>query len=362
LSSKKLVLIITASLIVFVSTFSGAVYAEEGVSVEVEGISPIVNDDRLLAEEMAVTDALRKAVEQVLGALIDNQTNSKNYQLIQDTIKVKSSGYVSRQTVLKRWIEDGYYKVLVRAVVKRDALRQSVDALQLTLVRAGKPRLLFLIDEPKVTARIAQGMINSGFPVVDPAYVEKNGPGFKSFAQSEKKLSELASAYQAEIIVTGSISKEPAGETDGIVACRAYLSLRAVRADTGQSLVSQTFNDRGVDINQDSAFQKALLKISDRAVVFLREELGKQLVDNARTIQITLNGVNYTELQQFQRRLKATPNVSNVFLRGFSNGNALLDLETGLLADQLAEFISGWTDLNLEITGISGSKINLIHN
>jgi hypothetical protein len=205
-------------------------------------------------------------------------------------------------------------------------------------------------------------MINAGFPVVDPGHnqqLSRTGLGL-SFDGSLKAFSELASNYEVEVMIIGDISKEFIGETDGIFACRAYLRLRVVRADTGQFLVSQTLNDRGVDLNQNSAFQKAMLKVSDRAVNFLREQLGKQLVDSARIVQVTVNNVNYPELQQLHNRLKGLPNVSNVFLRNFSNKNALLDLETGLLAEQLAEIISSWTDLNIVISSISGSKISLI--
>jgi hypothetical protein len=367
LPTKKFVLLFMTILILFVSIafLSSFTYAaaEEGVTVEVEGVSPIINDDKLQAEQMAITDALRKAIEQVLGTLIDNQTNAKNYQLIEDTIKVQSSGYVSRQEVLKRWVDDdGYYRVLVRATVKQDALKQSVDALKLTLVRAGKPRLMILVPNIDVATQITQSMKDSGFPVVDPERIlqlQKTGMGAPVFDEDEKNLSNLAATFQAEILVVGNIRKEPIGETDGIFAERAFLSLRAIRADTGQTLVSQTFNARGVDISENLALQKALTNACAQAADFLTEQLGKQLVDSARTLQITLNGINYSELQQLQRRLKATPNISNVYLRNFNNGNALLDLETGLLPDQLADFISGWKDLNLEIISVSGSKIEL---
>jgi Protein of unknown function, DUF400. len=330
--------------------------AEEGVTIEVEGISPVLNDDKIQAEQMAVTDALRNAVEKVAGALIDVQTDTKNYQLIQDTIKLRSSAYVAGQEILKRWTEDGYYKVLVRVTVKQDALKQSVDALKLTLIRAGKPRLIILVPDLNSATRITQNLKDAGFPVVDPARLEAD-----VFAEDEKSLFKLAVSYQAEILIIGNLRKEFIGETDGIYAERAYLSLRAIRPDSGQTLVAQTFDARGVDISESRAFQKALAGTCDQAVDFLKDQLGKQLVDSERTVQITVSGIDYSELQQLQRYLRATPNVANVFLRSFDNGSAQLDVETGLLPDQLADFISAWKSLYLEITGISGSRINLHH-
>lgn len=310
--------------------------AEEGVTVETEGTSPILNDDKLAAEQMAVTDALRKAVDQVVGTLIASETDVKNYELIQDTIKARTSGYVSHQEVLKGWVEDGYYKVLVRATVKQDALKQSVDALKLTLLRAGKPRLMVLVPNLNVSTQIVQSMKNAGFPVVN-------------------------SKNQAEILVVGNIRSELISKSYGAYAEQAYLSISVSRVDTGQTLVSQTFTTRGVHINESVALQEALNNACNLAVDFLNEQLGKQLVDSERTLQLMVSGINYSDLQQLQRRLKATPNVDNIFLRNFNNGNAQLDLETGFLPDQLADFISNWKELNLEITSISGSKIELRH-
>ena len=338
------------------------VHAENGVTIEVQGISPIVDNNQIQAREMAVTDALRKAVEQVVGMLVDSRTDSKNYQIIQDTIQVKSTGYVSSYKVLNSWNEDGYCKVLVRAIVKRDAVKQSINELKLTLARAGKPRVMVLIDEPSVAAQITQGMIDSGFPAVDPEKLRQlKGSKLerRALEGDEQTLSKLAADYQVEILIIGEASPELIGETYGLVNCRAYLSIRAIRADTGQTLVSQMLDDRGADLNQDNAYRKALAKASDRMVEILRGELGKQLADTERTIQIEVSGINYSELLKLQRHLKETPGVSNLFLRNFEGSNALLDLETGLLSSQLAEIASSWQDLPLEVIGISGSKIEI---
>jgi len=337
---------------------------EEGVTVDVEGISPLVNGDKIQAEQMAIVDASRKAVEQVVGTLVASQTDVKDFQLIQDTIKTRASGYVSHQEVLNRWEDKGIYHVILRATVKRNALRQSVDELKLTLIKAGKPRLMILISDPDIASKITENMKDAGFPVVDPGrarQLQKSAMGAKVFDEDQQNLSKLAMSLQAEILIVGDIRREFVGEIQGVHADRAYLTLKAIQADTGQTLVSQTFNARGAGLTDDVAFQKALDNASDQAVDFFKEQLGKHLVDSERSLQITADGITYSDLQQLQHRLKATPNVDNVFLRNFNNGNAQLDIDTGLLPDQLADLISGWKELNMEIINISGSKIILRH-
>ncbi len=337
---------------------------EKGVTVEVEGISPILNGDKLQAEQMALLDASRKAVEQVIGTMVSSETDVKDFQFIQDTIKTRANGYVSRQEILNSWEDNGYYKVWARLTVKRADIQQSVDDLRLTLLKAGKPRLMILVPNPDAAAKLMESLKDAGFPVVDPqraSQFQRAGNGTKVFTEDPKALSKLAASSQAEILIIGDIRKEPIGETQGIHAERAYLTIRALRADGGAALVSQTFNARGVDLSVDIAFQKALNDATDQAAGFLKEQLPKQFIDNQRSVQITVNNISYSDLQQLQRRLKATPNVDNVFLRNFNNGSAALDVETGLLTDQLADFISGWKELHLDITSISGSKIILQH-
>jgi hypothetical protein len=350
--------------LVFIFLFSYFPYitAEDGVTIEVEGTAPILDNDLPQAKEMAITDALRKAVEQITGTFIDIRTESKNYQIIEDTIKANSAGYVANYDVLDGWREQDYYKVRIRATVKRDAVKQTVDSLKLTLLRAGKPRLMILISEPIVGTQLTQSFISSGFPVVDQDKVEQllnTKLGRLALNGDDEALSQLANQYQAEILIIGKATRERIGETDGIIACNAYLSARAVRSDTGETLASQTLNERGVDLSENNAYKKALAKVSDRMFEYLKGQLGKQLVDNQRTVQIAVRGITYAELQRLQKHLKDTPGVSDVFLRNFSNGRALLDIGTSRLSNQLADVISGWTDLALEIVSISGGKVEV---
>jgi len=359
-----LFLIIILSLSFFFSAKTVYATNEEGVTIEIEGQSPILNDDKVQAEQMAIVDASRKAVEKVVGTLVASETNVKDFQLLQDTIKTRANGYVSDQEVLRRWEDNGYYKVLVRLTIKKADLQQSVDAYKLTLLKAGKPRLMIFIPDFGLVTKVAQYMKDAGFPVIEPERIrdlQKSGLESNISTGDQEILAKLAVSFHAEILIIGNCRQEAIGETQGIFAVQAYLSIRAIRADSGQNLVSQTFSARGVDLNNNLAFQKALNSATDQAVAFLKEQLGKELINSKQSLQIIINGIQYSDLQQLQRRLKATPNVENVFLRNFSNLSAELDIDTGLLADQLADLISSWKELKLEVTNLSASKIVLRH-
>jgi hypothetical protein len=365
---SNLKIMIVALIAVAVLFLPVVALAEEGVVIEVEGVSAILNGNLVQARDMAISDALRRAVEQVVGTLVDSRTDTKNYQLIQDTIRVKSTGYVSKYDVLSTKSEDGMYTAVVRATVKKDAVKQEVDALKLTIISAGKPRVMVIISEQGgngslvAEPEIIRILLANGFPVVDrnQVYTSKNRELItQAVAGSDEASTRLASDYNAEILVVGKATSESLGNYEGLISCQASLEIRAVRASTGQTMAANSLSEKGVDLAEGAAFRKALLKASGRMAEYLKGQLGKQLTEANRSVRISVNGISYSQLQLLQRHLKETPSVTNVFLRDFSAGNARIDVDTGLLATQLADQMMSWMDLPLEVVGLADGKIDL---
>jgi hypothetical protein len=352
------------------ATLAGAVVrAEEGVTVEAEGESPIINGNQLQAKQIATSDALRRAVEQVMGIFIDNQSDVTNYQMIRDTIRMTSEGFVARYEVINEYYDTGRQlcRVTVRAVVKQDAVRQKVDELKRTIVRAGKPRLMVAIAEPTNTLEplLIRGMIAAGFPVVDPAQlrmVNEDNLALEALAGNPGSAVQIAGRHQAEILVVGKIQTNIISNYQGLISCRAVADLRAIKAGTGQNLLAQSFQEIGIDISETGAAQKAVQKMSDRIIAQLKNDLGQQLIDNNRSLQLVITRISYSDWQAIQQQLIGSPGVRNVYLRDFSGGVARLDVETSLLADQLAGLISGWKNPVLEVTALSADKIEFAKN
>jgi len=59
-----------------------------------EGVASVVNVDKGVARDRALSDALRNAIEQAVGSYISSQTIIENYQLLQDNIFSKAQGYI----------------------------------------------------------------------------------------------------------------------------------------------------------------------------------------------------------------------------------------------------------------------------
>ena len=94
-------------------------YGQEAQTVTATGFGAILGGDKVKANEDATNDALRKAVEQVVGILMDSHTITENFMLLEDKIYTKTQGYVQSYTVVSsREREDNSLEVTVQAVVK----------------------------------------------------------------------------------------------------------------------------------------------------------------------------------------------------------------------------------------------------
>ena len=87
----------------------------EGHEIIAEGSSNVDNGDTALARKNAINDALRSAVEQVVGTLFSAESLTCNFALIEDSILTKSDGYAKIKEIIEEKQEAGLYKVKITA-------------------------------------------------------------------------------------------------------------------------------------------------------------------------------------------------------------------------------------------------------
>jgi hypothetical protein len=356
-------------LLIFVIHIS-PVMAEEVVT-EVEGIAVIHDGDLLQAKEVAISDALRAAVEKVMGTLVDAQTRVENYELLDDSILTRSVGYVTGYEVTEIREDGEYLKVLIRAVVNKDAVIEKLDTLKLMINRAGKPRVMVIVPEiyrekpatnPAAESAMIKGLLGVGFPVIDPAQLKRSYT-LESLRRlidgDNEELRSLATDYGAEIMVLGEAICERSGYYYGFISCRATLTVRVVRADTGEILDTHTVQMSGAEVTEGNAAKKALANAGEKMAEFLKGAIPVKLSGTYRSIQLVITGIDYPTLKLIENRLKETRLVKSVFLRDFSNETARFDIETALTQTQVADEVLDWEEPVLTVTAISGGKIEL---
>ncbi|MFH0801587.1 MAG: flagellar assembly protein T N-terminal domain-containing protein, partial [bacterium] len=92
--------------------------------VEATGQAAITDNDIGRARERATHDALRTAIERILGVMIKSQTIVKNSRVLKDEIYANSEGFALCNEILDEGRKDGIYTIRLKALVSLVPLRK----------------------------------------------------------------------------------------------------------------------------------------------------------------------------------------------------------------------------------------------
>lgn len=378
----KFYILLLASCFLFVSPS----YSQQITSITVEGIGAIVKGDLAIAKDNALNDALRKAVEQAVGTLVQAQTLVDKYQLISDEIYTKSQGYIKKYAIISERpdLNQGILKVTIQADVSIGDIKNDLNAIGLLLERKNKPRMMVIIDEKIGSAEsgyspnlsesetvIIQKFTEKGFNFVDQATVKKNikrNMALQAIAGDDSAAAAIGLEYGAEAVIIGNAVAKLAGK--GIAgtemkSIHASVTARAVKADTGEILA--TASEKGATAHLDEtaggalAIKKASEKIAsnliDQIITKWSGEVGGQT-----TVQIVITGIDFVGLNKFKTIIQSqVRGVLKLNQRSFTAGVAVIDIETRTNAQSMAEELSmkNFETFKVEIIGLSSNKIDI---
>lgn len=99
--------------------------AQEEVTVEAEGWTPLDHEHPLQAKQRALAEAQRKAVEKALGVTVSATTKVESAITLEQRITANVGGSIRSYEILSERENDGFLKTLIRArVLLRPAARE----------------------------------------------------------------------------------------------------------------------------------------------------------------------------------------------------------------------------------------------
>lgn len=218
-------------------------------------------------ERAALREAMRSAIEQEVGVLVDSHTYVKNYQLIHDDIYTHSEGYVSRYEVLEKSFASGIHRVTIRAEVSESLQSDLMTKLQKqALIRENllDPRIGVVISDSQdrpayhgvaaaVENEIVTALRENGFSrLVDLGQVEasvKKRIATAVFAGDTEGAAMLKNSFPVDYLVTGlvDVTDTPGafgwGESAS-AGTEAILTIRFVNVNSGEIAYAGTFRGR----------------------------------------------------------------------------------------------------------------------
>ena len=378
-------------LVIFLSTHD--IYAASTKPVEAEGFATITGGRKDLAREDALSNAFRRAVEQTVGVLVESETLVRNFELLNDRVYSKSTGYIKRYTISDERIEGDTFRIKIKAIVSSVKLEKDLDNIGLLMKKMGKPRIMLLISEQSAdhdkpsywwggeggfNLGVAENVIMSkfmekGFNFVDHQVIlarlkeDNRLTNNISVNLNNDTALKLATMGEAEVVIVGqAIAK--AGVTvagTNIRSCQATVSVRAVNADNSALLATFTTNAVVANINPITggaeALKKASIEISEKLMSQILTKWTKQ-ASGLKTVRLIVSGLSFEDVKTFKELLKnRIDEIEEIYDRSFKDSVAVLDIEVTNNAKEVAEELSEikFKGGSLRVTSLTSNVIKL---
>lgn len=323
-------------------------------SVIAKGVSEVDNNKVVEARKVALENAKRAAVEQVVGTFIRARTDVTNFILTKDQIYSNTAGQISNYTIETDGVNaDGIYEVVINADVKVNDLLNSAIELQTAYGGIKKPRITVLADQnssdyavaQQAKNRLSQQLLNDGFDVFseqEPVYA---GFVLDVLTQSSSQADEFQGIALKSNELTVNMSVRRVGDNQ-------------VLASTVESATKPGVNSNKIfsDLTQ-SIIRKSWPGLRNQMMQFWQKE---QL--QARNIFLDIAGV--TSLKQAKQLIsvlsEAMPAVQQIEISAVDGGTAKLVVTYKGWTEQLYEELvasEAATRQSMKVTGVKGNKI-----
>lgn len=355
-------LIIFLCVVLFCSIYA---FAQQTKVVTAEGVAAVGSDPGA-ARDKAIEDALRRAVEQAVGAMVESETATENYELLSDKIYSKSQGYVKGYEVLSEKTEGNLLRVKISAEVSSGDLSNELSAIGLLQRRMKYPRVLVIIPEENILASdswwqayavstsqseatVIARLKAKGFNVVDPAYQRKAIPaqeGMEAYGGNYDVAGRVGTKMGAEIVIVGkATSTRSANNIAGsdLLSETSTITASAVKSGTGEVIAQASGQGTAAHINEIAALQQSLQKASDQVAdqliagildTWQRESSGD------RSLAMAVEDISPSELDNLTGALQKMRGVTEVFVRNFDSGIADINIQAKTDGEELSKAIS----------------------
>jgi hypothetical protein len=357
-------------------------------TVEVEGLAAVVNNDIAHARDKALDDAKRKAVEQVAGTQVSSQSISENFQLVEDKIYARASGFVKNYTISSELKDGDTYRVKIKATVDAGAIAENLD-----LLFKAKPRVIVMIAEQNVggkspsywwgnsgfssemdvfqTSLIAQWQ-PKGFKFIDPGMLRGKLKVGKAMTTPELSTSDaltLSKGADADVAIIGKVLVTDAGpvmEGVNMHSFHAVGTLRVLNVDTGEIIA--VADDTGIapHIDANMGGRLAIKQLTDKLGNNLQTMiLSKWTAESASALEIELvvsNAKTSKVIDEVTRVLSTeVRGVESATLRRRAKGNAYYNVRFRGDAMGFAREVEGKTfkDFGVAVEDVTKAKVKL---
>jgi len=361
------------------------------VQVKATGEAAIYGGDKSQARDRALSDAMRKAVEQAVGTVVSSETITQNFELISDKIFSKSKGYVRKYKILSEKSAEGVVRVKIEAVVSTADLSSDLDGILAVLRAKDMPRILVMVSEQNVGQggpsfwwkgggfsmsldavenAFMEAWLPKGFKFVDRQALSGHvsaGPALTVAAPGAAAVKEFAVKTGADVVVVGQAVANDVGTIMGsqLHSIRGNCSVRVFNLDSGEVIATSTQTAVAGHIDPTTGGTQALSKVAKKVA---KDLLGKILqhwkseIASGTTVNVTISNVKKSRyLRDLREFLKSEiRGVSAVRQRSYRKKVAMFEVDISAKPEDLATELEEkkFPGFSIEIDEITANTVS----
>ncbi len=377
--------------------------ADPGV-IEAKGEATIVSGDLVTAKKAAVADALRHAVEQIIGFTVTNSFSADQQEVVKndksrfesavhDNIVQKSEGYVESYDVTSESHDATTERVTVRARIVQSKLQAELDATTKLLAKAGNPRVAVVVSETHagkvmtgstLGSAIEQGLAERGFIVLAPDVTARIAKGVKAgqkgdMSDDPTKLAQAAMDAGADIVIAGHVDVIDQGvikdgdfeALKGQHKIEIDAVIRGIQVTTAEVTSATPIKTTSIGLDVERAVQRAFMGRGNNIVTQTLDELVPGLkaalqktADSGKRYVIQVKGISSYRNQGavLVSGLQSATGVSGATQRSFDGGLLVIDVACACSLADLQSRIFDIAKQNsalgaLDLSRIAGSQL-----
>ena len=335
----------------------------------------------------AENDALRNAVENTMGVLVDSETLVQNYAVLSDQIYTKSRGFVTNYAVRSKQQTGQGWQVTIDAEVDdspNSKLMTELTRLGIIDNALRNPKIAVYIPERHIQYRVPDP---AGETAVVKAFVEA---GFTNMIEAGGRLSSSGTArswqsgsyanlhaedwqdaadfFGADIVIMGEAFSEgvgdaaqflPGNQRSGMQSCRARVEAKMYIAKTRQIIAADGTYGAGMDISQAVASKKALAAAGRLMGEYLVGEALKLGSGNRQGMQLVVIGMDFTKINLVKEALGRIRGVKNVQLSNYEGGKGIFTMHYSGAPQTLFHELQSATTVDLKMESASYNTLTV---
>ena len=325
----------------------------------------------------AENDAMRNAVQNALGVLVDSQTLVEKNILIQDQIYTQSRGFITDYKVLNRnQTADGWQVTITAEVDDQPNSKLMSELARLGIInnQLRNPKIAVYVPETHIQYRIpdpagetaiVKALINAGFSQVTEVGSRLNVANPMKMSAAE--MTSAAQKFGVDIIIVGEAFSEglgdpsqwlPGNQKTNLHSCRARLEAKMFIVRTGQIIAADGKYGSGMDNSESIAAKKALAVAGQQMGEYLVQQI-TGLYTNQQNVEIVVYGSAFQKINQVQSAIGSVRGIKSCNLSSYEGGKAMFVVQYSGSPQTLFREIQANTNADLELQSIHYNTLTI---